>query len=160
MMWIKFGALIWPHRLQDYNVLVLEKDAKNFPSNTLGGKIEFLNLLKWKTLNYKVLQNQHINTLVQENIIPLTLCICKMALKCQNIAKKKLQEMASLSLKLPSTKMLWSITHNLLYWYKILTTQTTLVYATFTKNIIGNKYNKQRNQPLPAQVYHAIIQNV
>jgi len=51
-----------------------------------------------------VLQNQHTNTVVQENIIELTLCAYKMALKCQNIAKK----VAKITSKVepPSTKML------------------------------------------------------
>jgi len=45
-MRIKFGV-IWPHRLEDFNVLVLKKDA-NIPKNTFGGEIRLLNLLKWK----------------------------------------------------------------------------------------------------------------
>jgi len=45
-MWIKFGV-IWLHRLEDYNVLV-EKRFWNFPKNTFGGEIQFLNLFEWK----------------------------------------------------------------------------------------------------------------
>jgi len=42
-----------------------------------------------KKLSHKVIQNQHTNTLVKENIIQLTHCIrCKIVLKCQRITKK------------------------------------------------------------------------
>jgi len=45
MTLIKFGV-IWPHRLQDYNVLVLKKDAEIFLKTPLRGQFRFLNLLK------------------------------------------------------------------------------------------------------------------
>jgi len=40
MMWIKFGV-IWLYRLQDYNVLVLKKDAEIFLATHLEVKFDF-----------------------------------------------------------------------------------------------------------------------
>jgi len=51
-----------------------------------------------------VIQNQHTNTLVKENIVQLTHCVCKMALKCQKIAKKVAKNTSMA--EPPSTKMI------------------------------------------------------
>jgi len=40
MIWIKFGV-IYPHRLQDYNVLVLKKDAEIFLETHVEVKFDF-----------------------------------------------------------------------------------------------------------------------
>jgi len=53
-----------------------------------------------------VIQNQHTKALVKENIIQLTHCVCKMALKCQQIAKKVAKN--SSNVEPPSTKMLFN----------------------------------------------------
>jgi len=41
-----------------------------------------------KNLSYKVIQNCQKNTLVKENIIQLTHCVCRIVLKCQKKKKK------------------------------------------------------------------------
>jgi len=89
--------------LQDYNVVVWKKDAEIFLATHLEVKFDFSN---GKTLNHKVIQNQHANTLVKENIIQLTHCVCKMALQCQKIARKVAKN--TYEAKPPSTKMLLS----------------------------------------------------
>jgi len=130
--------------------LNVEKRCWNFSSNAFGGEIWSLNLLKWKTLNYKVLQIQHTNKLVKENIIQLTNCVCKMALKCQKIAKKWLQKT---HLRLNHLLLKWFlVTHNLLDWYEIFTTQTRLIWKTFPIFYIRNKHCIKKKQA--AKVHH------
>jgi len=70
----------------------------------LGGEIWFLNPLKWKKINHKMIQNQHTNILVKEIINWLIHCICKFLLKCQKTTKIVLKN-TSMS-PLPFTKML------------------------------------------------------
>jgi len=56
-------------------------------------------------MNCKELQDLHTNTLVKENIIRLTHGVCKMALKCQKIARKVAENTSKAK---PPTKMLLS----------------------------------------------------
>jgi len=58
-----------------------------------------------KISNYKVLQNQHINTLVKQNIVELTHCVYKITLKCQKIARKVAKNTSKA--EPPSSKMLF-----------------------------------------------------
>jgi len=76
-----------------------------------------------------VIQNQHTQTLMKENIIQLTCCVCKMTLKHQKNCKKSCKK-AHLWLDLLLLKY-FLVTHDFLDQYEISTTQTRLVSATF-----------------------------
>jgi len=41
-----------------------------------------------KQTNYKVTQNKHTNTFLEENIIQLSLCVYKMTFKCKKYSKE------------------------------------------------------------------------
>jgi len=49
--------VIWPDRLQDHNVLVLNMDAEIFPKTHLEVKFDFLTYSNEKTLHHKKIQN-------------------------------------------------------------------------------------------------------
>jgi len=52
-------------------------------------KFDFSKPTQMKKLEtIKWFKTKHRNTLVKENIIQMTHCVCKMALKCQKIARK------------------------------------------------------------------------
>jgi len=96
-----------------------------------------------KTLNYEVIQNQHTNLLVKENIIELTHCV-QNGLEMLKNSKKSCKK-THLRLNLFLLKC-FSITHIFLDWYEILATQTRLICATFSIFSIGNKYCMKKKQ--------------
>jgi len=73
--------------LEDYNVLVLKKDIEIFLKTHLEVKFDFYTYSNEKILNYKVINIQHVNTLVKKNIIQLTHCVRKIVLKRQKTVK-------------------------------------------------------------------------
>jgi len=85
-MLFKFG-IIWPHRLQDYNIFVLKKNAQLFLAIHLEVKInsqptqmkKFYIMKRFKTT---------VQTYWWKNIIQMIHWVCKMTLRCQKVAKK------------------------------------------------------------------------
>jgi len=61
--------------LQDYNVLVRKKDAEIFLETHLEVKFNFQTSSNEKIINYKVIQNQHTNTLVNFFYLIGSLCL-------------------------------------------------------------------------------------
>jgi len=102
-----------------------------------------------KNINYKVIQNQHIHTLVEKKFIWLAHCVCKMAFKCKKITRKVAKN-THLKLYLLLLKC-FSITHNFLDWYENLATWTTLVCTTLSIFKIRNGHCIMKKQA--AKVY-------
>jgi len=133
-MWIKFGV-IWTYRLEDYNVLVLEKDAETFLKTHLELKFDFqtysnekIQTAKWFKTNIQThwwKKYPSIDSLCQQNCF-------EMSKNSEKTTKK-----SHLWLNLPPLKC-FSFTHNFLDWYEILTTKTKLVCTTFPRKNIEN----------------------
>jgi len=135
---IKFGV-IWPCRLQDYNVLVWTKDAKIFLQTHL--EVKFVS--KPLQMNFKVIQNQHTNTLAKKYHLIGSLCLQNGFQMSKN--NKKSCKTPHLKLNLLLLKCL-SVTHNFLDWYEILATQTRLVCTTLPIFYIRNEHYMKKKQ--------------
>jgi len=69
-------------------MFIVNNGFEIFLATHLEVKFDFETYSNKQNLDHKVLQKQHTNTLVKENIIQMTCYVCKMVFKCQKIAKQ------------------------------------------------------------------------